>query len=115
DHSVGGVMHPVHVYESANLVCTSCDLVDGRLSAQQVRGCGGRDQAGALTYHLVEFIETKFRSSRVEAEPAHGDACSSGGLDPGTDVGVVVELSDDDLVRTPKSWRGDERSRRRSA
>ena len=98
DRCVGGVVHPVHVYECSDLVCPSCDLVDGRLGAQQVGGCGDRDQPGALTYHLVEFVETKFRSSRVEAEPTNGDAYSGGGLDPGTDIGVVVELGDDDLV-----------------
>ena len=79
-------MHPVHVHECSDLVCPSCDLVDGRLGAQQVGGCGDGDQPGALTYHLVEFVETKFRSSRVEAEPTNGDAYSGGGLDPGTDM-----------------------------
>ena len=35
---------------------------------------------------------------RVEVEPAYGDAAILGCPQPGGDVGVVVEASDDDLV-----------------
>ena len=98
DGCVGCVMHAIDVDERTDLVRLPGNVRDGGFRAEEVGGGSDGDEAGPVGDDLVELREVQFCGSGVERYPADGGTDVLGGLDPGANVGVVVELCDDDLV-----------------
>ena len=98
DGGVGRVVDAVHVDEGANLVGTCGDPCYLWARAEQVGGPRDGDQPAALGDDIRELVQVEVGGCGVEAKPAHGRADALGGLDPGAHVGVVIELTHDNLV-----------------
>ena len=98
DGGVCGVVNAINVNERAYSVGEGGEFGNGRHGADEVRCRCDRHQCGARAQQLSKSHGAHFAGIWIEIEPTDDGPHSLGGLNPGANIGVVVEPRDDDLI-----------------
>ena len=105
--SISAVLREVHAVDAPRTprraFARADDLADRRDRAHGVRGERARDEPGPRRRARVEGVEVERDVLRSDVHPPHGRACVARREHPRTDVRVVVQPRDDDLVAGPRA------------
>ena len=96
--AVGGRMDPVDVGEGAGGVRPGRDRGHVGAGAEHVAGRADRDQPGPLGHQPVVLAGRQLAGGQVDLGPAHHRPDPGRRLEPGPDVGVVVQAGHHHLV-----------------
>ena len=98
DGAVGGELNCVNVDQGAGGFGQGGELGGGVDRAQGVGGVAESDQGRLFGHGGFEVFQVQLAGGGVKVYAAHAAAGVGGEVQPGRDVGVVVEVGDDDGV-----------------